>query len=253
MVRHGHQSSRRCISQSYYHSYMSLTQKQELQDVIYQIIVTSPEMCIQHSAFRDLIQSATYAKHIGGIIIDEAHCISQWGDKFRPEYSNLISLRSLVPLGVPIYATTATAPPLVLEDIRRNLGIEGDKSFHLNLGNDRPNIVSKVQYMKSANDFDALRFLAEGVRTTDELQWGIVFTNSILHSQITCHEFWKMIPPELHGQVAFLHSKRSAQSRAKVLELYHKGQIKILFATECGGMVSHHRSFLIKIWSLMCL
>ena len=253
MVRHGHKSSRRCISQSYYHSYMSLTQKQELQDVIYQIIVTSPKMCIQHSAFRDLIQSATYAKHIGGIIIDEAHCISQWGDKFRPEYSNLISLRSLVPLGVPIYATTATAPPLVLEDIRRNLGIEGDKSFHLNLGNDHPNIVSKVQYMKSANDFDALRFLAEGVRTTDELQWGIVFTNSILHSQITCREFWKMIPPELHGQVAFLHSKRSAQSRAKVLELYHKGQIKILFATECGGMVSHHRSFLIKIWSLMCL
>ena len=50
---------------------MSLTQKQELQDVIYQIIVTSPEMCIQHSAFRDLIQSATYTKHIGGIIIDD--------------------------------------------------------------------------------------------------------------------------------------------------------------------------------------
>ena len=120
---------------------MSLTQKQELQDVIYQIIFMSPEMCIQHSAFRDLIQSATYAKHIGGIIIDEAHCISQWGDKFRPEYSNLISLRSLVPLGVPIYATTATAPPLVLEDIRWNLGIEGDKSFHLNLGNDYRKVV----------------------------------------------------------------------------------------------------------------
>ena len=66
--------------------------------------------------------------------------------------------------------------------------------------------------MKSANDFDALWFLAEGVRTTDELRQGIVFTNSILHSQITCREFRKMIPPELHGQVAFLHSKRSAQS-----------------------------------------
>ena len=178
----------------------------------YQVIITSPEMCIQHPAFHELIQSATYTKHIGGIVIDEAHCISQWGDNFRPEYSNLISLQSLVPLGVPMYATTATTPPVVLEGIRRSIGVEGNKSFHLNLGNDHPNIASKVQYMKSANDFEALWFLAEGVRSTDELRQGIVFTNSILHSQIACREFQKMIPPELHGQVAFLHSKRSAQS-----------------------------------------
>ena len=102
----------------------------------------SPEMCIQHPVFRDLIQSPTYTKRIRGLVIDEAHCICQWGDKFRPEYANLISLRSLVPLGVPMYATTATALPQVLEDIRKNLGIDGEQSFHLNLGNDRPDITS---------------------------------------------------------------------------------------------------------------
>ena len=195
-------------------------------------------MCIQHLVFRDLIQSPTYTKRIGGIVIDEAHCISQWGDKFRPEYANLISLRSLVPLGVLMYATTATAPPQVLEDIRKNLGIDSERSFHLNLGNDRPNIASEVRYIKSANDFKALQFLAKGVKTTEDLRRGIVFTNSIMHSQIACREFRRMLPVELHDKVAFLHSKRSARSRTKVLELYREGKIKILFATECGGMVS---------------
>ena len=88
-----------------------------------------------------------------------------------------------------MYATTATAPPQVLEDIRKNLGIDSERSFHLNLENDRPNIASEVRYIKLANDFKALQFLEKGVKTTEDLRRGIVFTNSIMHSQIACREF----------------------------------------------------------------
>ncbi|KZT04201.1 uncharacterized protein LAESUDRAFT_620716, partial [Laetiporus sulphureus 93-53] len=51
----------------------------------------------------------------------EAHCVSQWGDKFRKIFAELGRLRSLAPLHVPFLATSATLPPLVLDEIRLKL------------------------------------------------------------------------------------------------------------------------------------
>lgn len=126
----------------------------------------------------------------------------------------------------------------VLHEIQVKLGINPDTCFYLNLGNNWPNLAQEVRFIRSTDDFDALGFLATNVKTMDDLPCGMVFVNSIAHSQLACHECCNHLPEELRKYVAYLHSKRSPGARRKVLEQFRKGEIKILFATECGGMVS---------------
>src|SRR5688500_14369737 len=74
--------------------------------------------------------SETFLKNLNVslIAIDEAHCISQWGHDFRPEYSQLKILRNLYP-AVPLIALTATADKVTRKDIIRQLGINSDAIF----------------------------------------------------------------------------------------------------------------------------
>jgi ATP-dependent DNA helicase RecQ len=57
-------------------------------------------------------------------VIDEAHCISDWGHDFRPDYRRLVRVLELLPSGVPVLCTTATANDRVIEDIQAQLGAE---------------------------------------------------------------------------------------------------------------------------------
>ena len=73
------------------------------------------------------------AVNVDCLTIDEAHCISEWGHNFRPEYRRLVQVRGHFPKAVCV-ALTATATPRVREDIRTNLGL-GQKIAHTKLHN----------------------------------------------------------------------------------------------------------------------
>lgn len=84
----------------------------------YKFLYLSPERLQQ-----EMVQNAIKQMNVNCIAIDEAHCISQWGNDFRPAYKNITILRELHPLA-PIIALTATATPEVLKDTIEELKLE---------------------------------------------------------------------------------------------------------------------------------
>lgn len=196
-------------------------------------------MCLGHERFRNTLTSSF--KNVSTIVVDEAHCISQWGDDFREEYGQLGKLRSLFPPSIPILATTATLTPEAVNDVQQKLGIDPHKSFFLNLGNDRPNISYAVHCVKTPDDFNSLKtFLTRSPglpQTPDDLLKTIIFVNSRAASQICARYIQEWLPDHLKDQVDYIHALRSPFTRRRVMERFRKGDKRLIVATEVAGMV----------------
>ena len=90
--------------------------------------------------------------------IDEAHCISEWGHDFRPEYRNLRSIMNAIGRK-PVIALTATATPKVQSDIQKNLGMDNAGVFKSSFN--RPNLYYEVRPKTKNVDRDIIRFIKE--------------------------------------------------------------------------------------------
>ena len=211
---------------------------QDLQDVkekLYRIILTSPEMCLSDSGFAALLREPRWSRSILFMVVDEAHCIKQWGSEFRKHYTSLETLRAFVPRGVPVLATSATMPPTTLDNVRSVLGIHTEKSFHLNLGNDRQNIVPLVWPMEGgASNLAALDFVVCG---RDKPLRTIIYFNNKRLAMRACNYLRKKLPPLQLHTVDVLHASRGSHSKKEVMERFRSGKVLILCATEVVGMV----------------
>ena len=94
---------------------------------------------------------------ISFLAIDEAHCISEWGHDFRPEYRNLRLFIDQINQKTPIIALTATATPKVQDDIIKNLKITDANIFKSSFN--RPNLYYEVRTKTSQVDFDIIKFI----------------------------------------------------------------------------------------------
>jgi superfamily II DNA helicase RecQ len=196
-------------------------------------------MALGHSGLRGILSNASFSKNIATYIVDECHCISQWGGDFRTTYKRLAELRTFVPESVPILATSATLTPDALADTVQTLGIDKDECFFLNMGNRRTNLHFSAFPMKGMSDYTALaRFFTAQVTSAFDIDQTMIFVDDRARTQDVCKFVRSMLAPEFHDNVAFLHSLKGPRSKQKVMEEFLEGKIRVLVATESAGMVS---------------
>jgi ATP-dependent DNA helicase RecQ len=181
--------------------------------------ITTPERFTQPE-FLETLNGVT----IDLVVIDEAHCISQWGHDFRPAYLGLG--RAIKALGSPpVLALTATAPPAVIEDIRTQLDLP-DLNV-INTGTYRPNL--KYEVIAVDHDEAKQQRLIGLMAELDGI--GIIYTSTVKHAESITELL------QAHGIAAErYHGRLSSRERHAIQERFMRGELKAIVATNAFGM-----------------
>jgi ATP-dependent DNA helicase RecQ len=186
------------------------------------IVFVTPEK-LEDETFMSLLQSID----VPLFVVDEAHCISQWGHDFRPAY---LALGHVIErLNHPtVLALTATATPAVREDILHQLGIPNVKPIVK--GFDRPNLIYGVR--RAEKEADKLKILKALFQNNELEGTGIIYTATIKNAL----EVQKYLQDQLDIPAAVYHSKLQKIERTSVHELFMDEHIRAVVATNAFGL-----------------
>jgi len=161
---------------------------------------------------------------ISFVAIDEAHCISEWGHDFRPEYRNLRTIIKRIGDNIPIIGLTATATPKVQEDILKNLGIQNANTFKASFN--RPNLYYEIRPKTKNVDADITRFVKQ-----NEGKSGIIYCLSRKRvgelAQILQVNGIKAVP---------YHAGLDAKTRVRHQDMFLMEDADVVVATIAFGM-----------------
>ena len=164
--------------------------------------------------------------NISFFAVDEAHCISEWGHDFRPEYRRLREMMEMIQPGVPMIALTATATPKVQSDILRNLGLRNPQIFISSFN--RPNlyyeILPKIQKEQTVKSI--VRFVSQNKGKS-----GIIYTLN----RKTTEELADMLMANGIKAVAY-HAGLDSKLRAERQDLFLNEDVQVIVATIAFGM-----------------
>ncbi len=188
-------------------------------------LIISPERLANADFVKDCLDKIK--NRVNLFVVDEAHCISDWGHDFRPDYRRIVKILQLLPGNVPVLATTATANDRVVNDIVAQLGE--------NLVISRGELIREslaIQVIKLQKKEDRLAWLAENIEKMPGS--GVVYcltkadcdlvTDWLNENNIKSEKYYS------DG------SKISKEYKAIILDKFQKNEIKVLVATVAFGM-----------------
>ncbi|WP_224489457.1 DNA helicase RecQ [Robertkochia flava] len=161
---------------------------------------------------------------ISFVAVDEAHCISEWGHDFRPEYRNIRTIIQRLGDDIPIIGLTATATPKVQEDILKNLGMTDARVFKASFN--RPNLFYEVRSKTKNVDADIIRFVKQR-----EGKSGIIYCLSRKRVEELAQTL------QVNGIKAVpYHAGLDAKTRSRHQDMFLMEEIDVVVATIAFGM-----------------
>ncbi|MFC4094318.1 DNA helicase RecQ [Euzebyella saccharophila] len=193
--------------------------KQDILDGVTKLLYVAPESLTKEENI-EFLQSVK----LSFIAVDEAHCISEWGHDFRPEYRNLRNIVNRLDDSIPVIGLTATATPKVQEDIIKNLGITGAKTFKASFN--RPNLFYEVRPKTANIDSDIIRFVKKNSGKS-----GIVYCLS----RKKVEELAQVLQVNGVSAVPY-HAGFDAKTRSKYQDMFLMEDVDVVVATIAFGM-----------------
>lgn len=181
----------------------------------YKFLYLSPER-LGTQLFRSYID----VLDVSFIVVDEAHCISQWGYDFRPDYLRIGELRERI--DAPVIAVTATATPSVAQDIMERLGFK--EKLLLKSGFERPNLSYIVRQVE--DKYSQILNVCNGVPGT-----GIVYARN----RRKCEELSAFLKAQ-GVSASFYHAGLGGQARAERQAAWKSGAVRVMVCTNAFGM-----------------
>ena len=193
--------------------------KQDITDGKTKLLYVAPESLTKEENV-EFLRSVV----ISFVAVDEAHCISEWGHDFRPEYRNLKSIVERLGDNIPIIGLTATATPKVQEDIIKNLGIGGAKLFKASFN--RPNLFYEVRTKTDNIEADIIRFVKSNAGKS-----GIIYCLS----RKKVEELAQILQVNGISAVPY-HAGFDAKTRSKYQDMFLMEDVDVVVATIAFGM-----------------
>ncbi|CAM4168436.1 RecQ family ATP-dependent DNA helicase [Zobellia nedashkovskayae] len=193
--------------------------KQDITDGVTKLLYVAPESLTKEEYIEFL-----HSVKISFVAVDEAHCISEWGHDFRPEYRNLRSIVNRLDEDIAIIALTATATPKVQEDIIKNLGITDATTFKASFN--RPNLFYEVRPKTANVDSDIIRFVKKNNGKS-----GIIYCLS----RKRVEELAQVLQVNGVSAVPY-HAGFDAKTRSKYQDMFLMEDVDVVVATIAFGM-----------------
>ncbi len=193
--------------------------KQDITNGVTKLLYVAPESLTKEE-YVDFLQTVK----LSFVAVDEAHCISEWGHDFRPEYRNLKNIIGRLDENIPIIGLTATATPKVQEDIIKNLGMNDAKVFKASFN--RPNLFYEVRPKTKNVDADIIRFIKQ-----NQGKSGIIYCLS----RKRVEELAQVLQVNGISAVPY-HAGFDAKTRSKYQDMFLMEDVDVVVATIAFGM-----------------
>ena len=199
------------------------------QEPFLKLLYLTPERIFGSSnVVKQILDNLYENEFLARIVIDEAHCVSNWGHDFRKDYKSLNYFKEKYH-DIPILALTATARNKVIKDTCKILKIENCKLF--NSGFDRPNLLFEVRPKKKKCD-DNLKEILDYINENHRDETGIIYCMT----QAECEKTSDYLRDHGLKKCDYYHAGQSKSDRKMVQSAWSNGSLKVICATIAYGM-----------------